>query len=118
MKRPEQQLQQEIVRYFSYQYPKLKGLLCANLNNAKDARTGGIYKSMGVISGRSDMVLYFNGNAIHIELKSLKGKQSANQKSWQKTIENQGFKYVVIYSLDEFIELVKEVLYLPKKLKE
>lgn len=109
MKRPEQIIQQSIVRYFAYQYPKLKGCLCSNLNNSKDARIGGINKSMGVISGRSDLVLYYNKVATHIEVKSPKGRQSLPQKEWQKTIENQGFEYHIVYSLDDFIELMEKI---------
>lgn len=110
MKRDEQKLQQNILKYFHYQYPEFKGLLCANLNNAKDARTGGIYKSMGVVAGRADMVLYYKGKAVHLELKSPKGIQSEPQKAWQKIIEKQGFKYHIIKSLDEFIVIVKELI--------
>lgn len=108
--RPEQAIQQAIVKYFAYQYPKLKGLLCANLNNSKDKVTGGINKSMGVVSGRSDMVLYYNNTAYHIEIKEPKGKQSTIQKEWQKTIEDHGFCYYICYSLNDFILLMKAVV--------
>ena len=107
MKRPEQEIQQAIVKYFEYQYPSLKGCLCANLNNSKDARTGGINKSMGVVAGRSDLVLYYNGRAFHIEVKAPKGRQSEAQKEWQKIMEHQGFGYSIVYSLDDFIELLR-----------
>ena len=110
MKRPEQQLQQDIVRYFAYQYPTLKGLLCSNLNNSKDARTGGINKSLGVIPGRSDLVFYFKGKAYHIEVKALKGKQSEAQKEWEYKMVEQGFDYDVVRSLDEFLHLMKIII--------
>ena len=110
MKRLEQSTQQAIVRYFAYQYPSLKGLLCANLNNSKDARTGGINKSMGVIAGRSDLVLYFKGKAYHIEVKAPKGKQSEAQKDWEEIICLAGFDYDVVRSLDEFIHLMKIII--------
>ena len=110
MKRPEQMLQQAIVKYFAYQYPSLKGLLCSNLNNSKDALTGGINKSMGVIAGRSDLVLYFNGKAYHIEVKTPKGKQSEAQKEWESIICLNGFEYDIVRSLDEFIHLMKVII--------
>ena len=110
MKRPEQQIQQSIISWFNYQYPKLNGLLCANLNNSKDARTGGINKSMGVIAGRADLVLYFKGKAYHIEVKTPKGKQSEAQKEWESIICLSGFNYDVVRSLDEFIHLMKVII--------
>jgi hypothetical protein len=110
MKRPEQLIQQQIVDWFNYQHPKLKGLLCANLNNSKDARTGGINKSMGVIAGRSDLTLYVNKTAYFIEVKATKGRQSEAQKDWQKIVVESGYLYFIVYSLDEFIVLIKRLL--------
>jgi len=110
MKRPEQTLQQSCIRYFAYQYPSLNGCLCANLNNSKDARIGGINKSMGVIAGRSDLVLYFKGKAYHIEVKAPRGRQSQAQKEWQRIIESQDFDYFIIYSFDEFMDLIKIIV--------
>lgn len=110
MVRLEQQIQQSIVRYFEYQYPQLKGCLCANLNNSKNKATGGINKSMGVVAGRSDLVLYYDGKAHHIEVKTPKGKQSEAQKEWEKIIENQGFAYYIVYSLDDFIFLISFIV--------
>ena len=109
MKRPEQIIQQSIVRYFAYQYPEFKGCLCSNLNNSKDARTGAINKSMGVISGRSDLVLYINSKAYHIEVKAEKGKQSQVQKEWEGIITSQGFEYFIVHNLDEFIEIIEKI---------
>lgn len=105
MKRPEQLIQQSIIKWFNYQHPEYKGLLCANLNNSKDARTGGINKSMGVVAGRSDLVFYFKGEAIHIEVKAPGQKQSKIQKEWQRVIEKAGFRYEIVYSLEDFVKL-------------
>jgi hypothetical protein len=109
MKRPEQEIQQAIVKYFEYQYPSLKGCLCANLNNSKDARTGGINKSMGVVAGRSDLVLYWESQAFFIEVKVPKGKQSQVQKEWQNKMKESGFNYFIVYSIDDFIELIEYI---------
>jgi len=109
MKREEQTLQQTIVRWFAYKYPHLKGCLCSNLNNSKDARTGSINKSLGVIAGRSDLTLYANGTAYFIEVKVPKGRQTEVQKEWQKTMEAQGYDYFIVYSLNDFIELINQI---------
>jgi len=114
MIRLEQNLQQNIVNYFNYQYPKLRGCLCSNLANSKNARIGGINKSLGVVAGRSDLSLYLNKTAYFIEVKAPKGRQSEKQKEWQKIMEFHGYEYYIVYCLDDFIELIKKINYKQK----
>lgn len=104
----EDKFQKNCVKWFNLQYPKFKGLLCYNLNNSRNKIAGAKNNDMGLIAGRSDLVLYRNGVATMIELK-VKGRgQSEPQKEWQKLIENEGFEYVLIDSdLDSFINLIR-----------
>ena len=44
-------------------------------------------------------------------MKTEKGRQSPEQKAWQKKAEAHGYKYVVIRSLDDFIETVNAYLH-------
>ncbi len=106
----EERIQKSCVTYFNLKYPKLKGLLCSNLNNSKDKKTGGRNKGLGVVAGRSDLVLYVYGGAYHIEVKTPKGRQSDAQKDWQKLVEENGYGYYIIRSLDEFMKLITEIL--------
>ena len=106
----EERIQQSMVLYFNVQYPKMRGLLCSNLNNSKDKKTGGRNKANGVVAGRSDLVLYHRQTAYHIEVKTEKGTQSKAQKAWQKVIENAGYHYYIVRSLDDFIELMNELI--------
>ena len=101
-------LQQEIIRFFNNTYPDLRGLLCYNNNNSDGGYRGHINKFLGIVPGRSDLVLYFEGGCYMIELKVGKGNQSKVQKEWEKLIKSQGFEYVVIRSLDEFQNYIKE----------
>tara|TARA_R110000803_G_scaffold163534_1_gene227215 strand:- start:84 stop:416 length:333 start_codon:yes stop_codon:yes gene_type:complete len=101
----EARLQQEIVMWFNNTYPNLRGCLCYNLNNSTGSYRGNQNKFLGVVAGRSDMVLYYGGKANMIELKTEKGTQSASQKKWEKLMIEQGFKYFVIRSLKEFKKL-------------
>ena len=55
------------------------------------------------------MVYYYKGNAVMIELKNARGKQSKEQILWQELLESQGFTYVVIRSLEEFKQLKEEI---------
>ena len=101
----EVKIQSQIFQWHWNNYPDERGLLCYNLNNSANKIDGNRNKALGLIKGRADMVYYYNGSAIMIELKNAKGKQSKDQIEWQKLLESQGFKYVVIRSLEEFREL-------------
>ena len=105
----EEDLQKACVTYFELQYPQLRGLLCYNLNNSAHKLAGAKNRAMGLIPGRSDLVLYFHGTAYMIELKTPKGRQSPVQKEWQHIIEKQGFEYFIIRSVDEFIALIERI---------
>ena len=96
----EARIQQEIVMYFNNEYPELRGCLCYNNNNSVGGLRGKLNKFLGVIKGRSDM----------IELKTEKGIQSQHQKDWQKLIENQGFEYYIVRSIEEFKELILKII--------
>lgn len=106
----ESRLQQEIVIYFNNTYPHLRGLLCYNNNNSENAYRGKKNKFLGLIQGRSDLVLYYGGRAIMIELKTLTGRQSAGQKLWQAQVVAQGFRYEIVRELEEFKEILWEIM--------
>ena len=106
----ESRIQQEIVVHFNNNYPNLRGCLCYNNNNSVGGYRGKVNKYLGIIKGRSDMVLYYFGKAIHIELKTETGKQRKDQKEWESLMKNQGFDYYIIRSLEEFIELIEKII--------
>ena len=110
MNREEERLQMACVRWFNLQYPQYHGLLNCNLNNSSNKISGKRNKDMGVIRGRSDLVLYFASTATHIELKTDKGRQSQAQKDWQQLIESQGFKYYIIRSIEKFVKLINHII--------
>jgi len=105
----ESALQQKIVFWFWNTYPEFRGLLCYNLNNSVGGRRAKVNQSLGIVKGRSDMVLYIEGKAIMIELKTEKGYQSPTQKKWEVLIASQGFEYYIIRSLEEFKNLIKVI---------
>jgi len=106
----EQLLQQKCVMWFNNTYPQYRGLLAYNLNNSIGGYRGKQNKWMGIIKGRSDLVLYFGGTATMIELKTLTGTQKPEQIKWQLLVESQGFRYEVVRTLEEFKELVKNIV--------
>ena len=106
----ESRIQQEIVIWFHNEFPSLRGCLCYNNNNSTGGRRAKINKFLGIIKGRSDMVLYYKGSAYMIELKTNRGKKSKAQEEWEVLMKSQGFDYFLIRSLEAFQVLVSEIM--------
>ncbi len=107
-------LQKACVQWFSYQYPKLR-LVCFAVPNGgkRNAKEAAIMKSEGVTAGVADMLLLTprgKYGALCIEFKTDDGAQSESQKEWQRAAEENGNKYVIVCSLEEFIKAVTEYL--------
>lgn len=126
MNQEEHNLQAACVRWFNLQWPQYRGLLFAIPNGgARSKATAGKLKAEGVVAGVSDLILmkphfrqgvYFSdmipldSYALCIEMKTAKGRQSPEQKEWQKKVEEFGYKYAVCRSLDEFMAVVNGYL--------
>ena len=110
MKEAEERIQSQCYVWFHNTYTELRGLLCYNLNNSKNAIDGAKNKALGLQKGRSDLVFYYSGKAFMIEMKVEKGVQSVGQKEWQKKIEGQGFNYYIVRSLEDFKVLILKLL--------
>lgn len=110
MRNLESQIQIACVRWFRYQYPKYARCLYSIPNGGnRNTITGAILKEEGALAGVADLQLavanrFYHG--LYIEMKQPKGKQSKSQKEFQLTVEQQGYKYVICYSLDEFMNVI------------
>ena len=108
----EDRLQIACKYWFDCQYPDDRLLLHHSPNEGYllgHDRDGAKRKAMGVRPGFPDFILLYPNREypfLAMELKSPKGRQSEHQKEYQKQIERVGGKYVIIRSLDEFIETV------------
>jgi hypothetical protein len=102
----ESALQSQCFLWFHNNFPALRGLLCYNLNNSKNAIDGNRNRSLGLQKGRSDMTLFYAGKTYHIEFKTETGRQSPEQKKWQELVESHGFEYIIIRTLEEFKQLI------------
>jgi hypothetical protein len=110
----EEDMQLRCVKWFDYQYPNLRLHLHHSPNGGKrNEREGARFKAMGTRAGFPDLLL-LHPNKFYpfmgIELKTEKGYQSPTQKEYQKMFEELGAKYIVVRSLDQFIEEVKNYL--------
>ena len=117
MRHLESHIQQECVKWARLQYPLCRKLLVTFANGywttPVQAR---IAVAEGLVSGASDLILLhpsWDGRwcGLAIEMKTPKGRQSENQKAWQKELEKTGcYRYEVVRSFDQFKELIDEYL--------
>lgn len=110
----EHKLQVSMVNWFRLQYPSMRHNLFAVPNGGRrDAATGRRLKDEGVLAGVSDLILLKSNQhygALLIETKTKKGTQRESQKEWESKITADGYKYVVVRSLDDFINVVDNYL--------
>lgn len=110
MRHIESQTQQECVKWFRLQYPKLALNLFAVPNGgARNAREAGIMKGEGVTAGVSDLLLLVARRGYHglcIEMKTKDGTQRPTQKTWQQAVTAEGYLYMICRSFDTFKEAV------------
>lgn len=110
----ESKIQQSCVRWFGLQHRDLDGLLFAVPNGGRRGKVeAGIMKAEGVYPGVADLLLLVPSGEKHglcIEMKTSTGKQSPNQKDWERKVAAKGYEYAVCRSLDDFIALVENYL--------
>lgn len=106
MRHIESHIQQNCVAWFRLAYPTLRLNLFSVPNGGKRLRIeGAIMKAEGIVAGVADLLLLYPSGGYHglcIEMKSPKGVQRDTQKVWQRAVELQGYKYIIIRSFDAF----------------
>ena len=99
-------LQAECFQWYWNTHIHERGLLCYNLNNSANKIQGNQNKALGLIKGRSDMVLYRESGVIMLEFKTESGVQTKEQKEWQSIVEAQGFRYEIIRNFNDFKKII------------
>ena len=109
----EARIQQEIVMWFRNKFglihhnPKC---LIFSVPNESENKNENIYKkSIGLLSGVSDLIVVLPNKIIFVEVKTEIGKQSKNQISFENDVKNLGFEYILVRSKEEFIEAVEHL---------
>ena len=132
MKHEESNLQMQCVKWFRAQYPQYAMLLTHPINEgsghtSRDRMRQGIHKAEGAQAGVPDLLFFMNAeykkpmpdysmawilpyNGLGIEFKTAKGKQSQEQKDFQKMFEAAGYKYIIVRSLEEFQQEMNEYM--------
>ena len=108
----EDDVQKACIRWFRLQHPS-KILFHVNnsvyANGLTAMKRQARLKSMGVLAGVSDLILCYRGKTTFIEVKTDKGRQSPNQKSFETKAASSGFDYHIVRSFDQFKNLIDEL---------
>lgn len=111
MRYEEEELQIACVRWFSLQYQKLALLLHHSPNGGlRTSFEAKRFKAMGTRAGFPDLVLLFPNakyHALFVELKTKTGKQQPSQKQMQLALEQMGYRYEIVRSLDGFMNCIR-----------
>ena len=114
MRHVEDTLQKSCVAWWDWTHPRLSHLLFHVPNGGKrNLKEATKFKAMGVRPGVSDLILLVPSRTYHFicyELKIGKNTQTDNQRAFQALVTQQGGKYVVVRSLDQFIEETNQYL--------
>lgn len=122
MKISEHDEQVALVKWFRLQYSKYKHHLFAIPNGAHlagDVKIRSIkmhkMKSEGFVNGIADLFLMIpneNYHGLFIEMKSINGVLSDDQKEFRERAKNMGYKSVVCWGFDEAKTVIDEYLIL------
>lgn len=115
--RPEMRLQSECIRLAWNEFPETRNRLFHVKNELErpdaNAMLGAKARATGIVRGVSDLILMKKRGqygALCIEMKTETGRQSSFQKSWQSIIEQEGYKYVLCRSVEQFRQELEEYL--------
>lgn len=107
----EDQLQAIIYQWFHNNFPNLRGLLFAVPNGGwRNPREAQKLKATGTVAGVADLLFIYRGRIYCFELKTPTGTQQKVQKQWQLIVENQGVDYFVVRSLEQFQNMLQNIL--------
>lgn len=121
MRKLESNLQQAAFKWFRLAYPKYKGVYFAIPNGgARTETTGAILKREGVMAGVADTFLAVaknnnckecscgeSYNGLFVEFKIGKNDLQPSQQDFKANVEKQGYKYITIRTIDEFIREIE-----------
>lgn len=110
----EQDLQIRCVKWFRVTYPAFVCLMFHPKNEEAGGRArAAIAKAEGVQAGVADLLFLIPSKShsfLAIEMKTKTGRQSKEQKLFQRYVEAAGGKYAVIRTFDDFVQVVTEYM--------
>ena len=112
----ESRLQSEVVKYIQLQYPKAR--YCASLGGIRTSMTQAIMaKRTGYVKGFPDLFIYesriVDGITYHglaLEIKTIKGRATKEQKEWIEALNERGYKAVIVKGLPDILNCIDSYL--------
>lgn len=102
----ESKIQQEIVLYYRNNYCLMhhepQHIIFSVPNESKSKNETLNKMAIGMLSGVSDLIIMRPKETIFVEVKTEIGQQSDKQKRFQLIVENLGFRYLLVRSLEQF----------------
>lgn len=119
MRYTESKIQREIVRYYRFMHPDVPIFSIPN-GAQRNEKQGKRLVDEGLTAGAADLFIphkshfltaqgWIESNGIFVEVKSPEGRQSKAQKIFQKKVENLGYIYLIVKSLDDFITMYEPI---------
>ena len=110
IRKSEAAVQQEMVVWFRNNYQR-KGVDKGIIFSVPNERAGGFMAMKdllltGLLSGVSDLIVVLKGRVIFVEVKNDVGKQSEKQIKFQQQVENLGFEYHLVRTLESFQKII------------
>lgn len=113
MIKTENKIQQEIVLHINNKYclkhHKPRFLLFSVPNDSINAIETKRKVNTGLLRGVSDLILVMPGKLLFLEVKTDTGYQSESQREFQKRVEELGFSYHVVRSIEDVEVLINNL---------
>lgn len=106
---PEDDLQKMVWQYIKLRYPHVLAFHVPN-GGRRNIREAARFKSMGVLPGVSDFLLFWIDGRGAIELKAGKNKMSDHQKAFADKWSQYGGSFALCYSFDEVKKILEDWL--------
>lgn len=105
----ESKIQSEIFLWFRNENLGTNNIIFSVPNEGSNAKEQMYKKSMGMLSGVSDLICIYNSQLLFVECKDEKGKQSDKQLDFERKVKSNGFEYVVVRSLEQFKWIISQL---------
>ena len=112
MKTKERDLHKALVQLLRL-YQKTHNFIFFHIKNDVGARRGNFFydlKPMGVLPGVADFCFIKKDSIAFLEIKTLKGKLSENQKDFIEKVQSLGHEAVVGYGWNDILEKVNKII--------
>lgn len=93
----EAELQKRCVEWLRATFPEW---LVFSVPNEATYKRAQYFKSLGMLSGVSDLIVVSPKNVTFVEFKSEKGRMTNTQKNFKWKVEHLGYRYLVVKDMD------------------